>query len=96
MSYCKVDNNQIFHASFSTLHFLDTFFQSYCLKIEMKLYILCLTMVRTNRASRNSSVLDIIKEKGDDERPIAPTSFNAIVWNINLFLLIESKQTKQT
>lgn len=53
-------------------------------------------MVRTNRASRNSSVLDIIKEKGDDERPIAPTSFNAIVWNINLFLLIESKQTKQT
>lgn len=51
-------------------------------------------MVRSNRAKRNSNMLDTKKEKGDNGRQIAPSSFNTIIWNINLFLLIENKQKK--
>lgn len=39
-------------------------------------------MVRSNSANRNSSVLEQIKEKGDNERQIAPSSFNTIVWTL--------------
>jgi len=40
---------------------------------------------RSNRAARNSSILDTMKQKSDNKRQVAPSSFNTIVWALKQY-----------
>lgn len=37
-------------------------------------------MVRSNRATMNSNMLETVKQKGGNKRQVVPSSFNTIVW----------------